>query len=188
MNIIQAEKFMWFILTLYWLISSFSVKKTIKKQAGWQRTLYILTMLIAFTLLFQKQSFTTFLNKPVLPQNIVWKIFGLLVCFSGLLLSFTARIYLGKNWSARITIKENHELVETGPYRISRNPIYTGFLAAFCGTSMSLGLLRGYIGIVPFLICLLTKISGEEKFMLEVFTDRYRNYQRKVKKLIPFLY
>lgn len=188
MNIFQTEKAMWFILALYWVVSSWSVKKTIKRQSGWQRITYILCVCIGFALLFQEQSFIPFLNKSVLPQTDIWKWVGLMACFSGLLLSFAARIWLGKNWSAQITIKENHELVETGPYRISRNPIYTGFLLAFCGTAMSLGLIKGYLGIVVLLICLLIKISGEEKFMLELFTDRYRNYQKKVKKLIPFLY
>jgi protein-S-isoprenylcysteine O-methyltransferase len=188
MNIIQTEKLMWFALALYWIISSWSVKKTIKRQSGWQRINYILCVCIAFTLLFQKQSLISFLNKPVLPQNTGWKLYGLLACAVGLAFSFAARVYLGKNWSGQITIKENHEMVETGPYRISRNPIYTGFLVAFCGTSLSLGLLKGYLGIIIFLICLLIKISGEEKFMLEVFTDRYRSYQKRVKKLIPFVY
>jgi protein-S-isoprenylcysteine O-methyltransferase Ste14 len=188
MNIIQTEKLLWFALAMYWLISSWSVKKTIKRQSGWQRTAYILCVCIAFALLFQDQSLIPFLNKPVLLQNEIWKMLGLVACSTGLLLSLTARMYLGKNWSGQITIKENHELVETGPYRISRNPIYTGFLLAFCGSSMSLGLLRGYAGIILLLICLLIKISGEEKFMLEIFADRYRDYQRKVKKLIPFIY
>jgi protein-S-isoprenylcysteine O-methyltransferase Ste14 len=188
MNIIQSEKLLWFGLALYWLISSWSVKKTIKRQSGWQRTVYIICVCVAFTLLFQEQSLIPFLNKPVLPQNTWWKMLGLLACSAGLVFSLAARIYLGKNWSARITIKENHELVETGPYRISRNPIYTGFLVAFIGTSLSLGLLKGYLGIIVLLTCLLIKISGEEKFMLETFADRYRAYQRRVKKLIPFVY
>ncbi len=64
-----------------------------------------------------------------------------------------ARIWLGENWSGRITIKENHELIQTGPYAITRNPIYSGFLLAFAGCSMSLGLLKGYLGIF-FLISL----------------------------------
>jgi protein-S-isoprenylcysteine O-methyltransferase len=188
MNIIQTEKLMWFALALYWFVSSWSVKKTIKKQSGWPRAAYITCVCVAFMLLFQEQSLVSFLNKPVLPQYTGWKLIGLLFCSAGLLFSLAARIYLGKNWSGQITIKENHELVETGPYRISRNPIYTGFLVAFFGTSMSLGLLRGYLGIFVFLICLLIKISGEEKFMLETFTDRYRTYQKKVKKIIPFVF
>ncbi|MEJ0080382.1 MAG: isoprenylcysteine carboxylmethyltransferase family protein [Puia sp.] len=118
----------------------------------------------------------------------MWKITGMLFCAAGLLFSLVARIRLGSNWSGRITIKENHELVQSGPYRITRNPIYTGFLLAYIGCSMSLGLVRGYLGIVLLVICLLMKISKEESFMLEVFGDQWNAYKAKVKRLIPGIY
>jgi protein-S-isoprenylcysteine O-methyltransferase Ste14 len=97
-------------------------------------------------------------------------------------------MWLGSNWSGRITIKENHELVQSGPYRITRNPIYSGFLLAFCGCSMTLGLLKGYLGIPLLLVCLLLKISKEEFFMQEVFGEKWQNYRLKVKRLIPGIF
>jgi protein-S-isoprenylcysteine O-methyltransferase Ste14 len=188
MNIITTEKMMWLALALYWIISAISVKKNIKRETGWQRTTYILCVLLAFSLLFSDYLKIPFLYQPTLPQNELWKIAGLILCAAGLLFALTARIWLGSNWSGRITIKENHELVQSGPYRITRNPIYTGFLLAFCGCSMSLGLLKGYLGILLLVVCLLMKISKEESFMLEVFGDKWKSYKGRVKRLIPGIY
>lgn len=188
MQLFDIEKIMWLSLALYWLFSSLSVKKSIKKQSGWQRMAYTLCLLFAFTLLFQDYFKTGLLYKPILPQNPFWKISGLILCAAGLLFALLARIWLGKNWSGRITIKENHELIQSGPYRITRNPIYTGFLIAFCGCSMTLGLLKGYLGILLLVPCLLLKISKEESFMQEVFGEKWKSYRSKVKRLIPGIY
>jgi protein-S-isoprenylcysteine O-methyltransferase Ste14 len=188
MSILTTEKMMWLMIALYWLISAISVKRNIKRQSGWQRSIYILCVLLAFSLLFSDYFKVSFFNQIILPQSQLWKIAGLILCAAGLLFSLIARIWLGSNWSGRITIKENHELVQSGPYRITRNPIYTGFLLAFCGCSMSLGLLRGYLGILLLVICLLMKISKEESFMLEVFGDKWKSYKSRVKRLIPVIY
>jgi protein-S-isoprenylcysteine O-methyltransferase Ste14 len=188
MNTISIEKTMWFATFIYWLVSSFSVKKSVKKQSGWGRILYIFCVLLAFSLLFGNYLNLSFLEKPILPQNNYWKITGMVLCAIGLIFAIMARIWLGENWSGRITIKENHELIQSGPYALTRNPIYSGFLLAFSGCSMSLGLLKGYLGIFFLVVCILIKISKEEAFMQEVFGEKYRTYKSKVKRLIPIIY
>jgi protein-S-isoprenylcysteine O-methyltransferase len=188
MNLIGIEKMSWLALFLFWVLSAFRVKKTIRQQTDWKRIVYIIFVILAFSLLFEKYFPYPFLYQSVLPQNSAWKTAGLILCLLGLIFAFLARIFLGKNWSGRITIKENHELVQSGPYRITRNPIYTGFLAAFCGTAMTVGELRGYLGIPILVACLLIKISKEEEFMLETFGDKFREYQIKVKRLVPLIY
>jgi protein-S-isoprenylcysteine O-methyltransferase Ste14 len=50
---------------------------------------------------------------------------------------------LGQNWSATITLKENHELICVGPYTFVRHPIYAGTLLAMAGTAPISGLFRG---------------------------------------------
>ena len=188
MNLIFIEKMLWAALACYWLISAQFVKKSVKRESSWQRIVYIVCMLLAFSLLFSDYFFIPLLYRPFILQSAYWKITGLVLCAAGLLFALTARIYLGKNWSARITIKAHHELVQSGPYRVTRNPIYTGFLLAFCGCSMTLGLVKGYLGIPLLTICLLLKISKEEEYMQETFGEKFRLYRTKVKRLIPFLY
>jgi protein-S-isoprenylcysteine O-methyltransferase Ste14 len=188
MNILTAEKYLWLVIAIYWLISSLSVKKSVKRQAGWQRIVYIVTLMFAFSLLFGNHFHFPFLERRILPQDELWKIAGLILCVVGLILALLARIYLGRNWSARVTIKVDHELVQSGPYGLTRNPIYTGFLLAFCGCSMSLGMLKGYFGVFLLIVSLLIKIYKEEKFMQEVFGDKWLAYRSRVKRLIPFIY
>src|SRR5277367_1119875 len=107
MNLIGIEKTMWSAIFIYWLVSSFAVKKTIKRQSGWGRILYIICVLTAFTFLFGNYFSIDFLNQPILPQTGAWRIAGVILCALGLTFSLTARIWLGENWSGRITVKEN---------------------------------------------------------------------------------
>ena len=54
---------------------------------------------------------------------------------------------LGGNWSNRVTVKENHKLVHTGPYRIVRHPIYSGFC---WGCSVRRSSEAGYVVLPAF--------------------------------------
>ena len=188
MHILFIEKILWTALGIYWLISAFFVKKTIKQQSGLQRFVYVLVIAIAFILLFTNDFNLSFLYLHILPQNQSWKIAGLVLCIASLSFCLWARIHLGENWSGAITIKEGHELVQNGPYAITRNPIYTGLLFAFLGSCMSEGLLKGYLGLPLVVTGLLIKIFKEEQFMTEAFGEKFLNYKMKVKRLVPFIY
>jgi hypothetical protein len=64
-------------------------------------------------------------------------------------LSFTswARVHLGRNWSGTVTLKDDHALIRTGPYRRVRHPIYSGALLALAGTVLAVGQWRGVIAL-----------------------------------------
>jgi protein-S-isoprenylcysteine O-methyltransferase Ste14 len=188
MDYLTIEKLMWFAITVYWLVAAMFVKKTLKRQAAYDRLVYILFVLLAFSLLFENHFPFTFLYRGIFFHSEIWKMAGLVLCAAGLIFSLTARIYLGENWSGTITIKENHQLVQSGPYRITRNPIYTGFLMAFFGSAMSLGQVKGWLGIIFLFVAILVKIKKEEEFMQEIFGSAFQSYKAKVKKLIPGLY
>jgi protein-S-isoprenylcysteine O-methyltransferase Ste14 len=79
-------------------------------------------------------------------------------------------------------------LIQAGPYRVVRNPIYSGGLVAILGTAIVVGEVRGVLAIVLVLIAFLRKIQLEERWLLERFGPAYLEYQEKVKALIPFVY
>lgn len=188
MNILFIENILWILLGVYWLVAAFTLKKDVKRETGLERGLYILLWLPALLLLFTKDFPLGFLYKMVLEVSPVYRIAGLTFTIAGLLFSAWARMYLGRNWSGRITIKQDHELVVKGPYAITRNPIYTGLLFAFLGTALSENLVKGYLSIILLFIGIMMKIVKEEAFMKEMFREKYFNYMHKVKRLIPFVY
>ena len=89
--------------------------------------------------------------------------------------------------SGVITLKEGHELIERGPYRVVRHPIYTGILAMFAGTAIALGYFGGFLGFLLVFVSFWVKLKREEDLMLEHFPVKYAAYQCRVKRIIPFL-
>jgi protein-S-isoprenylcysteine O-methyltransferase Ste14 len=106
---------------------------------------------------------------------------------AGLGFAVWARVHLGRNWSGTVSVKEDHELIRSGPYAYVRHPIYTGILAAVLGTAIASGTVRALIGLVIIAAALVRKSHIEERFMRETFPGQYERYSAEVPALIPFL-
>jgi protein-S-isoprenylcysteine O-methyltransferase len=87
-----------------------------------------------------------------------------------------------------VTLKEDHTLVQSGPYRIVRHPIYTGLLFALLGTAIALGELRCFLGVLLAAIAWKIKSMSEETLMVQQFGDQYARYREQVKGLVPYLW
>ena len=84
-------------------------------------------------------------------------------------------------------MKDDHELVQSGPYRLVRHPIYTGLLAGVLGTAIARNDGQGCIALAIAVVALWHKLRVEERFMEETFGAAYRDYRARVKALIPFV-
>ncbi len=109
------------------------------------------------------------------------------VTAAGLLFTVWARLHLGKYWSAVITLKQGHQLIRTGPYRIVRHPIYTGFIAAALGSATVMGTGDAIVGWVLVVTSCAIKISREERLLTAEFGDAYLQFKREVPMLVPFV-
>ncbi len=68
-----------------------------------------------------------------------WRaVFGLVFFTLGLGFAIWARMHIGRNWGSPMTLKEEPELVTSGPYHLVRHPIYSGILVAGVGTAVAL--------------------------------------------------
>jgi protein-S-isoprenylcysteine O-methyltransferase Ste14 len=105
----------------------------------------------------------------------------------GIAFAWWARIHLGRLWSAQITRKVGHHIVETGPYGLTRHPIYTGILLAVLATMVAKGTLAGIAGALLMAASFYVKARQEEQFLREELgAEAYDGYSRRVPMLIPF--
>lgn len=113
--------------------------------------------------------------------------------FAVLLLSFFIRYRalkaLGKFYNPRVSVYEDHILIEHGAYKRIRHPFYLSALLSALSISMIMNswgaLLITLIGVVPALIY---RINLEEAFLLEHLGERYQAYQWKTKRLVPWIW
>jgi protein-S-isoprenylcysteine O-methyltransferase Ste14 len=111
---------------------------------------------------------------------------GVALVLGGTAFAIWARIVLGTMWSGIPSLREGHCLRTTGPFSITRHPIYTGFLAMLIGTALVYGLGSWTGPVVAGAIALFFKIRDEEKLMLETFGEQYETYRSRVYALVPF--
>jgi protein-S-isoprenylcysteine O-methyltransferase Ste14 len=120
-----------------------------------------------------------------LPRWAGWTM--LAMACGGLGFTWWARLHLGRLWSARVTRKEAHRIVDTGPYAIVRHPIYTGILAAvYAGLVVSPGP-ANLLGVLLLNVGFVVKARLEERFLMqELGAAAYEDYRRRVPMLVPF--
>jgi protein-S-isoprenylcysteine O-methyltransferase Ste14 len=121
------------------------------------------------------------------PQTGAVLVVSSILCVCGLGFCLWARATLGRNWSGTVTLKENHELIMRGPYRLVRHPIYTGLLAMLIATAIQQRHIAGVIGLVLVFVSFWIKLSEEELVMLKQFPGQYAAYRQRVKRIIPFV-
>jgi protein-S-isoprenylcysteine O-methyltransferase Ste14 len=119
---------------------------------------------------------------------MIVKLMGLALACAGLMFAIWARRVLGRNWSGEITIKEDHELVRTGPYAIVRHPIYTAFLAMYAGTAIVSGQLHALLGLLVGIVAYLRKTRMEEANLVNAFGKRYNEYRDETWAIVPGLF
>lgn len=179
----------WGVFFAYWFLSSlFNKSKTERQETIAYRVLYLILLGLAVSLIvFDPVIYGPLLGR-FLPEGMLLRVIGIAILVFGLGFAIWARIHLGRYWSARISLVQNHQLIQTGPYRLVRNPIYFGALVAVVGTAIVVGEIRAIIAFPLTLAAFLLKISQEEKWLRERFGLQFIEYQRKVKSLIPFVF
>ena len=116
------------------------------------------------------------------------RILGLAVLLAGTAFAVWARLTLGAMWSAVPEVKEEHALRTSGPYAVTRHPIYTGMLAMLGGTGLLVGDGRWLVAFPVFVVLVEIKLHIEERLMLAEFPEDYPRYRRRVPQLVPSLH
>lgn len=180
--------FCWGFFVLVGLIASALSAKRVKERQSWAgRVVTVGLMVVTFSLLAGIINLYG-LNTHILPGAPVLRITGDVVTFAGLVTAIWARFSLGGNWSATVTFKEGHELIERGPYRFVRHPMYTGVLLMILGTAVVAGRISGFAALIIFFFTIWQKFRQEETLLMKHFPDAYRRYMSRTKALMPFLF
>ena len=178
---------MWVGYSVYWWAMSRDVKETEREEPASSRITRLVLIICAFALLWLPRVPLSLLNERFLPLGIWCFWSGAAITAGGLLFSVWARRHLGKNWSQAVTLKEDHELITTGPYALVRHPIYTGLLLGFIGCAVARGEWRGLIAVALVFVALWRKLRLEEKWMRAQFGASYETYSRHVEALVPYI-
>jgi protein-S-isoprenylcysteine O-methyltransferase Ste14 len=173
----------WVVFSLYWEYAARNASHNKQRESEASRGVHVAMTNIALLLIMVPLRGVRFapLSTPVM-------IVGLLVEAGGLALAILARRHLGRNWSGEISIKVDHQLIRSGPYRKLRHPIYTGLLAMYAGAAIVTGTWVAVGGFVVAIFAYARKIRLEETNLEVAFGAEYDSYRKESWALLPGLF
>jgi protein-S-isoprenylcysteine O-methyltransferase Ste14 len=188
MNPVTAMGLAWILWVASWLAAAGWSNPTVARPERKKELLYRVAVIVGTILLFGW--FPS--NRDA--QRILWQTkitlsWGLVaLAVTGLVFTWWARIVLGKLWSGDVTRKENHHIVDRGPYALVRHPIYTGIILASFATAVMRGTVLSFAGAAIMTLSWYIKARLEESFLREQLgAENYERYARRVPMLVPFV-
>lgn len=119
------------------------------------------------------------------PAAMSWALTALVL--AGIAFTWWARLTLGDLWSGSVSRKEGHVVIQTGPYRLVRHPIYTGLIFAAWALAAQIGAGVSLAGAALITLGFWIKARLEERFLsAELGEAAYADYRRRTPMLIPF--
>ncbi|HXZ41939.1 MAG TPA: isoprenylcysteine carboxylmethyltransferase family protein [Terriglobales bacterium] len=181
----QIELFPWYVFLVYWTISALRVKQTKVTEEFGGRLLHIAIMVLACYLLFSERLGIGPLGSRFLPKEAYVQSVGVVLTYLGVALAVWARYSIGQYWSGRVTLKVDHQLIQSGLYGYMRHPIYTGILVAFAGKMLVVGRWRCVAGLLVAIFELSRKAAKEEALLASEFGSNYQQYRQRTGFLLP---
>jgi protein-S-isoprenylcysteine O-methyltransferase Ste14 len=124
---------------------------------------------------------------PLTVSSVGMRVGGATLLVAATAFTLWARVVLGTMWSVDVAIKEHHTLRISGPYRLTRHPIYTGLLSMLAGWAIALGFGQAVAIAAAISVAIVFKARAEERLLTQRFPDDYPPYRRRVPMLVPRL-
>jgi protein-S-isoprenylcysteine O-methyltransferase Ste14 len=119
-----------------------------------------------------------------LPVFVPW--FGAAIMAVSLWLFWRSHADLGQNWSVSVELREGHQLVTRGVYRLIRHPMYASiWLWAIAQGMLLQNWLAGWSLVPVFAAMYILRTPREEQLMCESFGEAYREYMGQTGRLFP---
>jgi protein-S-isoprenylcysteine O-methyltransferase Ste14 len=175
------------VFIVYWLVKGAKTRETQRKEPFTSRYGVMLILIVGYVCIFSSRASIGILGRRFVPTTTDVALFGVIVTWLGIALAIWARHDLGEFWSARVTIKEGHELIRTGPYARFRHPIYSGLFLATLGSAVAIGEWRCLLGVALVLMAYSIKAKREEAMLTEQFREAFAEHRRHTGFLLPKL-
>jgi protein-S-isoprenylcysteine O-methyltransferase Ste14 len=160
----------WYAIGALWLVMAFNTKRTIKRRGF---ALRLLVLAVVASLLLRNRVGVNKVHEHLWAPTATLGWLGVAFVIAGAAFAVWARFTIGTNWSGDVTLKEDHELIQRGPYALVRHPIYTALFTMLLGTALAFGQYETSVIFVLAVLIFSIKMRAEERLMTEAFPDQY---------------
>lgn len=199
-ELLRILLWLWSAFGVYWIGTAFLQRRPKSAEASatgssgksgefpFYRLLRITILALTFALLFSDGTAVGILRNRFLPDSVILAALGFCACLLGFGIAIWARVHLGRYWSDKVVLREDHQLIRSGPYSYMRHPIYSGVLLGVAGTAIVLGELRGFLAFVLLTANYWIKARKEEKILGHQFGEEFKLHQARAGFLLPRLH
>lgn len=183
----------WIILVVYWWASALKTRRTVRREPFASRYGILSLILGGYFLVFANNdnggldARLGFFGHQIFPRTFSSSIAAVAFTWIGLGIALWARFHLGEYWSARVAIKDDHQLIRTGPYAYCRHPIYSGFDLATIGGVLAVDRWRCVVGLVLIVAAYWIKARKEDTMLTQQFGEAFEEHRRHTGFLLPKL-
>ena len=197
MSIQAAVNLLWLVWYVTWIAAVIWSSKTTRQMKSDMGGLHrVLSALGALLLFIPSGSRNPAAGAPIIsvvferlwlgPLWMLWSFFALVV--AAFAFCWWARLHLGRLWSGFVTLKQDHRIVDTGPYGLVRHPIYTGVISAAFFTALIRADITAFLGFCLIAIGFSLTAKIEEGFLsAQLGHHLYEPYRKKVPMIVPWL-
>lgn len=182
----QLLAIIWIVWLISWVVASFWSGRTQKQVMTSDARTYRIPI-FAGGILFTPWIAQLLGEKPLWQFGDLGIYVAAALTLAGISFTWWARIHLGRFWSNAITRKDDHRVIDTGPYGLVRHPIYTGLIAGMLVTGVAVSTVTAMLGAVLISLGMWQKARLEEGFLMKELGEAYGLYRRRVPMLVPFL-
>ena len=173
------------LFSLYWSVAARNSAKTESSESSASRGLHLFVLNAGVFLLVLP---VPGLTRRFLPEGHGFDIAGLVIQACSFLLAIWSRRHLGSNWAGEVRIAAGHQLIQSGPYRVIRHPIYTALLGMYSGTALVSGEIHAVLAVLLIALAYWRKLRLEEIALASAFGPSFAEYRRHTWALIPYLF
>jgi protein-S-isoprenylcysteine O-methyltransferase Ste14 len=183
---------LFFVVFVVWIGSEITLSSIMREKRetgpGSDRNTLKIIWMVTVSAVIVAAIVSRFTNFPVVPVY-EFRYAGILIISIGVVLRITAIVSLGRMFTYNVAIRDGHELVTAGLYRLVRHPSYTGMLITFAGYGLALNNWLGLaIAFIPVFAVMKKRIAIEEAVLLKQFGDAYVAYVKRSWRLVPWVY
>ena len=177
----------WLLWVISWIVASFWSGRTKAQVRFSEAWVYWLPIVLGSIMLLPGVQ-RLFGATPLYHAGETGTYLAAVVVVLGIAFTWWGRIHLGRFWSNAITHKEDHRIIDTGPYGVVRHPIYTGQIIGLFASGLAIATWTAMVGVLLIAFGQWQKARLEERFLsAELGAEAYGAYSRRVPMIVPFL-
>ena len=179
--------FAWVVAAFYVLGSALFTNRIKRREAFGARLLDAALLFGGYTLMFSQVPIFGMAHLHFVRPQKALQIAGVVLTYVGLPLTIWSRARLGRYWSGVVALKQDHRLIQSGPYRVVRHPLYSGLILAAIGFSLCLTTWSCLLGALSLMICFERRAYKEDALLAAEFGAEFEAYRRRTGRLMPRL-